>query len=75
MPSLCLVIQQRMRVTHLGFYLRVFVNEQTQNLKKTTSSVLSVLLLLYNITNQPDSGCIITFAAVKSTLKVRKTAD
>ena len=75
MPSLCLVIQQRMRETPLGFYLRVIVNEQILNLKKTTSSVLSVLLLLYNITNQPDSGFIITFAAVKSTLKVRKTAD
>ena len=42
--SLCLVIQQ---VTPLDFCLRVIVNEKPLNLEKTTSSVLSVLLLTY----------------------------
>ena len=42
--SLCLVIQ---RVTPLDFCLRVIVNEKPLNLEKTTSSVLSVLLLTY----------------------------
>ena len=36
-----------MRVTPLGFCLRVIVNEKLLNLEKTTSSVLSVLLLIY----------------------------
>ena len=35
-------ILRRMRVTHLGFCLRVIMNE---NLEKTTSSVLSVILI------------------------------
>ena len=33
--------------TPLGFCLRVIVNEKPRNLEKTTSSVLSVLLLIY----------------------------
>ena len=41
--SLCLVIHRGMRVTPLGFCLRVFVNEKPINLEKTTTSVLSVL--------------------------------
>ena len=47
MPSLCLVIQPGMHVTPLGFCLRVIVNEKPLILEKTTSSVLSVLLLIY----------------------------
>ena len=49
--NLCLVILQResllhrLRFTPLGFYLRVFVNETHINLEKTTSSVLSVILI------------------------------
>ena len=39
--------RESMRVTHLGFCLRVIVNEKPLNLEKTTSSVLSVLLLIY----------------------------
>ena len=35
-----------MRLTPLGFCLRVIVNEKPLNLEKTTSSVLSVLLLI-----------------------------
>ena len=49
--SLCIVIQRCMRVTPLGFCLRVFVNEKRLNLEKTTSSVLSVLLI--NLCSQP----------------------
>ena len=36
-----------MRLTPLGFYLRVIVNEKPLNLEKTISCVLSVLLLVY----------------------------
>ena len=36
-----------MRVTPLGLCLEVIVNEKPLNFKKTTSSVLSVLLLIY----------------------------
>ena len=36
-----------MRVTPLGFRLRVIVNENLLNIEITTSSVLSVLLLIY----------------------------
>ena len=39
-----------MRLTPIG--LRVIVNEKPLNLEKTTSSVLSVLLLLYVTNNQ-----------------------
>ena len=39
---------ESMRVTPLGFCLRVIVNEKLLNLEKTTSSVLSVLLLVYD---------------------------
>ena len=39
--------RESMRVTPLGFCLRVIVNEKHLNNKKTTSSVLSVLLLIY----------------------------
>ena len=45
--SPCLVIQRSMRATPLGFCLRVIVDEKPLNLEKTTSSVLSVLLLIY----------------------------
>ena len=47
MLSLCLLIQRSITVTPFGFYLRVIVNEKPLNLKKTTSSVLSLLLLIY----------------------------
>ena len=47
MLSLCLLIQHSISVHPLGLCLRVIVNEKPQNLKKTTSSVLSVLLLIY----------------------------
>ena len=40
--------RESMRVTPLGFCLRVIVNEKLLNLEKTTSSVLSVLLLVYD---------------------------
>ena len=36
-----------MRVTSLGFCLRVIVNEKPLNLEKTTFNVLPVLLLIY----------------------------
>ena len=45
--SFCPLIQRGMRVTPLGFCLRVIVNEKTLNFEKTTSSVLSILLLIY----------------------------
>ena len=44
---LCLVIQRVMPTIPLGFCLRVIVNEKPLNLENTTSSVLSVLLLIY----------------------------
>ena len=47
MLSLCLVIQRCLRGTHLGFCLRIFVNEKPLNLEKTISSVQSVLLIIY----------------------------
>ena len=47
-----LVIQRGKRVTSLGFFLRVIVNQKPLNLEKTTSSVLSVLLLIYGSANQ-----------------------
>ena len=47
MLSLCLAIQRSMRVTHLGLFLRVIVNEKPLNLEKTTSSIQSVLLIIY----------------------------
>ena len=46
MLSLCLAIQRGMRVTPLGFCLRVIVNKKPLNLEMTTFSVLSVLLLI-----------------------------
>ena len=50
---LCITRQrERMRVIHLGLCLRDIVNEKPINLEKTTSSVLSVLLLLYVTNNQ-----------------------
>ena len=45
MLFLCLFIQRGMRVTPLGFCLRVIVNEKPLNLKKTTFSVLFVILI------------------------------
>ena len=47
MLYLCLVIQRCLRGTPLGFCLRVIVNEKPPNVKKTTPSVLSTLLLIY----------------------------
>jgi hypothetical protein len=40
--------RESMRVTPLVFYLRVIANENPLNLENTTSSVLSVLLLIYD---------------------------
>ena len=37
-----------MRTTTLGFCLRVIMNENPLNLEKMTSSVLSVLSLIYD---------------------------
>ena len=37
-------------LTSLGFCLRVVVNEKTLNLEKTTSIVLSVLMIIYDWT-------------------------
>ena len=49
MLYLCLVIQRCLRGTPFAFclYFRVIVNEKPLNLEKTTSSVLSLLLLIY----------------------------
>ena len=47
MLSLCLVTQRGMRVTSLGFWLMVILNEKTLNLEKATSNVHSVFLLFY----------------------------
>ena len=41
-------VRESMRVTHLGFYLRVIVNEKPLYREKTTYIVLSVLLLIYD---------------------------
>ena len=49
MHSLCLVIQRCLRGTPLGFCLRASVKENPFNLEKTTSSILSVLFLIYDI--------------------------
>ena len=38
-------VLHRLRVTPLSFCLRLIVNENPQNLEKTTSSVLSVILI------------------------------
>ena len=38
-------VLRRLRVTPLYFCVRVFVNEKHINLEKTTSSVLSVILI------------------------------
>ena len=48
MLSLCLVTQRGMRVTPLGFFLRIIVKEKPLNLEKTTSSVLSVVVYTIN---------------------------
>ena len=42
-----------MRVTPLCSCLRVLVNKKTPNLEKTTSRVLSVLLIIYEFINKP----------------------
>ena len=42
-----------MRVTPLCSCLRVLVNEKPPNLEKTTSRVLSVLLIIYEFINKP----------------------
>ena len=47
MLFLFLVIQRGIHVAPLGFCLRVIVNEKLLILKKTTSSVLYVLLFIY----------------------------
>ena len=41
-------VLRRMRVTPLGLYLMVIVKEKPLNLEKTTSSVLPVLILIYD---------------------------
>ena len=46
MLSLCLIIKRHMRVTPLGFCLGVIVDEKPLNLKKTKSSILSVIMFL-----------------------------
>ena len=51
-----------MCVTPLGFYLRVIVNEKILNLEKTTSSVLSVLLLIYALIY---SSCLLQFSGLR----------
>ena len=38
--------RERIRVTPLGFFLRVIVNEKPLNLEKTTSSVISVIVVV-----------------------------
>ena len=43
--SLCLVVLRRLRETPVGFCPWVIVNEFHPNLEKTTSSVLSVILI------------------------------
>ena len=48
MLSLRLLIQRGMRITPLGIFLRIMVNDKPLNLEKTTSSVLSVFLLIYD---------------------------
>ena len=47
MLFLFLVIQRGIHVAPLGFCLRVILNEKLLILKKTTSSVLYVLLFIY----------------------------
>ena len=47
--------KESMRVTPLGFCLRVIVNEKPLNLEKTTSSDLSVLILIYALTLKMDN--------------------
>ena len=42
-----LQLRESMRITSLGFCLRFIVNEKPLNLEKTTSRVISVLLLIY----------------------------
>ena len=44
-------VLRRMHITPLGYCFRVIVNEKPLNLEKTTTSVLSVLLLIYVIDN------------------------
>ena len=44
-----------MRVTSSGVCLSVIVNEKSINLKKTTSSFLSVFLLIYGLVNQANA--------------------
>ena len=47
MLFLCLLLKRGMCITPFDFCLRVIVNEKLENLEKTTSTVLSVLLLTY----------------------------
>ena len=61
MLSLFLSIQGCMRVTPLGRCLRVIVNEKRLNLEKTTSSVLSVLLLIYGFIALPIAQTVAVF--------------
>ena len=49
MPRYITRHREIIRVTHLGICLKVIVNEKPLNLEKTTSSVLSVLLLICNL--------------------------
>ena len=58
MLSLCFVIKRSMRVTPLGFCLRVIVIEKLQNLDMTTSSVLSVIeSMVFLLSQYTFLGC------------------
>ena len=56
-----------MRVISLGFCFRVIVNEKPLNLEKTTSSVLSVLLLIFDLPRTaPTTIGIISFTGASA---------
>ena len=62
--SLSCNLTRHAQITPLDFCLRVIVNEQPLNLKKTTSSVLSVLLLIYAFNIQVNF--LLNFIKLKS---------
>ena len=66
-----LVIQRGKRVTSLGFFLRVIVNQKPLNLEKTTSSVLSVLLLIYGSANQNQCKKVTGKKVSKKNLEIK----
>ena len=73
MLCLCLVIQRGTRVTPLGLCLRVIMNEKPHhNIEKTTSSVLSVLLIklwIHQIVEQEDD-CKTQVMIVNSSMNI-----